>query len=1143
MKQRRLLLLLIITFGTSLAWSQSSSTGGVRGMVTDSTGAAIVGADVFLISKATDVARHVVSGSDGSYNIPQLSPGNYLLKVTSKGFKDSQDPNVTVIVTEVTNLKTRLGVGSMSDVVVTSEQGNVLQTDSSSVGSVVTAETLTSLPLAKRNYTEVMDLSPGIAQDVNNALTLGRGNGSVISGGIGAEGSNPADNDFEINGADANDVGASGNGFTNGTPVPNPDAIQEFKVQVSGADATYGRDAGAHVNVITKSGTDKFHASAFEFFRNDAMNANDYFFKQAGIARPEVKQNQFGGTVGGPVKKGKVFFFFSYQRTDQVQTYSAENPLGNCNDSITGLPALTNSNRTAAGIAGLYNSTPAIANGENYSYGGAAIAPDGSNVNPVALALFNFKLPNGQYLVPNPQINGADPATGSTLISDGKCNFFENQYPATVDIVQNSRSSFSIKTFEAYSTSLIPFPFATVQGFPLELGQKFYGETVSHTFTISSNMVNQAVAGMTRLVYSGNSPAAAGFSSFGINAPNDGTIPWLLPGQLTVAQNEPTKTTSSNYSFNDILSYTRGKNNVSFGGGTDNERVNIDDYLLGDLVDWFSLQDFIIGQSAAYPGNVTTNVGLSLQETGLTSREIRLTDYNLFAQDNWNITPRLNLNLGIRFEYLGPIEEKKGIVSWIDFSKIEPDPPASGSLQGWLVASNFRYTVPSGVTQLNNHSATYELGKYNPEPRFGFTYQLFPKSDRFLLRGGMGLYHVHSNWQNNSSAIGNTPFGATSEAIDSPTATDQNPFTTPFLSSTSPVGTFMPYYPGSQITDNVEDPRIQPAYSYQYNLNTQIALTKSTRLEIGYLGKSANHLQRNEFPNQARIASPADPIRGITQNTPANAGERAYTTGFQPTGLTYNTYNGNANYNALGVNVTKRMSSGLSVIASYTYSKTLTNANLSNFSVVPGNQLDTRTQYGQPAFDRPQRLIISAVYKIPTPLRDASFPGRLANHWSIAGTGTFQDGNPLTITGTNPNNIGGISSSGDDLAYQSCPSTQVVTKGSVKSKLNNYFNTACIGSNYPLYPDGGGSTVFGNYKEGSVRGPDQHNIDMSLSKTFTPTLFTQHVNLLFSLQAFNVLNSAQFAVPTVTSGVSGFGVISSTSVSPRVLQLGFKANF
>src|SRR6185503_13633820 len=308
---------LVCLFFSLSAFAQTAGTGAVTGTVTDQRGATVAGVEVTVTNESTGEKRNAVSQDNGDYAVSQLLPGAYRIEFFKSGFKTSIKSGLRINVTETSRLDIQLEVGQMTETVNVTTETEVLQTESPALGRVANEVVVRNLPLVTRNYTQIVTLSPGIAAGVTNATQLGRGNGGESGGGFRSNGAFGGDNNFQMNGVQINDLQASGS-FSGGIAIPSPDAIQEFKVQTGLYDASYGRNAGSNVNVVTKSGGNNFHGSAFEFFRNDVLNANDFFRNRAGQPRGILKQNLFGGTVGAPIKKDKLLFFFSYQGTRQI---------------------------------------------------------------------------------------------------------------------------------------------------------------------------------------------------------------------------------------------------------------------------------------------------------------------------------------------------------------------------------------------------------------------------------------------------------------------------------------------------------------------------------------------------------------------------------------------------------------------------------------------------------------------------------------------------------------------------------------------------------------------------------------------------------------------------------------------------------
>ncbi|MGH9941776.1 MAG: carboxypeptidase regulatory-like domain-containing protein, partial [Pyrinomonadaceae bacterium] len=408
------------------ALAQTASTGALTGEVTDPSGAVVAGIRITLTNEATGEKREVTAQENGNYVVPLLLPGSYRVEFSATGFKQAVKPGLRINVTETASLNVQLEVGNVQEQVTVTSEAQLLQTESSTLGRVADSAVVSNLPLVNRNYTQIVTLSPGIAAEVNNASEIGRGSGGESQGNFRSHGAFGRDNSFQMNGLPINDLQASG-GFSGGVAVPNPDAIQEFKVQTGQYDASYGRNAGANVNLVTKGGGNEFHGSAFEFFRNDALNANDFFRNSTGQKRGVLRQNQFGFTLGGPIVKDKLLFFGSYQGTRQL------NGVGGGGAITFFSPPLTD-NRSRAALGSLFAGQRGFFQN---AFGGVgpAILPDGSNISAPAFALLNLKLPNGQFLIPTPQtINPALPfdRQGFSAFSS-PASFDEDQFLINLD--------------------------------------------------------------------------------------------------------------------------------------------------------------------------------------------------------------------------------------------------------------------------------------------------------------------------------------------------------------------------------------------------------------------------------------------------------------------------------------------------------------------------------------------------------------------------------------------------------------------------------------------------------------------------------------------------------------------------------------
>ncbi|HZD77265.1 MAG TPA: carboxypeptidase-like regulatory domain-containing protein, partial [Acidobacteriaceae bacterium] len=375
----------ILGLGASLG--QTPGTGAISGSVYDTSNRAVANASVLAVNEATHLSRSVTTTAEGVFRVPLLPPGTYDVSVKAPGYAVRTSPSVQVTVSETSSLTVTLAVaGTITNVRVTSSS-EAAELESSTLGGLVDERAIQSLPLSSRNYTQILGLSPGVIADLPTATVLGNGTQNVASNGA-----TPTANNIQFNGIDANNLqensAASAQNFEVGTAVPAPDTIEEFRVQTANYDASYGRGTGANVDLVSKSGTDNFHGSAWEFVRNNIFNANDFFSKLADQPRADLKQNEFGGAVGGPIVKGHTFFFAAYQGVTQV------NGLGSLKTAV--LPLLT-SDRSAATLGAQFcpathlddKGQPSI--GYLTAAGGTQVACNGSNINPVALAILNAK--------------------------------------------------------------------------------------------------------------------------------------------------------------------------------------------------------------------------------------------------------------------------------------------------------------------------------------------------------------------------------------------------------------------------------------------------------------------------------------------------------------------------------------------------------------------------------------------------------------------------------------------------------------------------------------------------------------------------------------------------------------------------------
>lgn len=1127
--------------------AQTSFTGALTGIVTDPSGAIVPGATVRVINVATGDSHSFVSQTNGSYLAPFLAPGAYRVEVSKNGFKTVNLTGISIAVTETSTLNVRLEIGEVSQNVTVTTEAQLLQTQNQALGHVTDQRMVEGLPLVTRNYTQIINLSPGVSSDVNDAGSIGVGNATISSHGAVVN-----DNNFQMNGVSVTDLDTGG-----AIPVPNPDAIQEFKVQTGQYDASFGRDAGANVDVITKGGSNLFHGDAFEFLRNDDFNANDFFLNAAGKPRAVLKQNQFGGSVGGPVKRDKLFFFGSYQGTRQRNGLDPD-----CLGSFSTPPELTGlPDRSAQSLGAAFANQPGVL--------GPPVAADGSNIVPQAVALLNATLPGGGFLIPSPQ----NP-NGTSSVSQA-CPFTENQFLANADYVQSDKITWSERFFWANNDDQRNFrPSAgtlggNVPGFPFSEANQFRNASISNNYVLRPNLVNQFVLGYNRGVIDSsqiqatvNIPGQTGaapltLGALGVTAPpNDNIRPEIgVLGGFNVGGNgnDGFIFTQNAYTFSDSLAYLHGRHSFRFGGGLARQEINFENFSFAGLVDFFNMADFLTG-----------NPLLTADLQGLVDRAWRATNADAYAQDNIQVFSRLTVNLGLRYERQGVIGDSLGRSSNVNLSLVNPNPPSGGTLQGIVVGSNFKGTLPPGVTRAANSAAINGDGQNKFAPRVGYSWQL-PHTDRLVLRGGYGMYFERSTGQLFLQLIAVPPFSDFRVVV--PAAAFGFTFANPFAPVPAlPDFTPLAYSPNTAQTPQGFSQSFQPSIIQEYSQSLQVELAKDFALEIGYNGTRGTKLEVERAFNQAALTSAANPIRpGVTTNTVADIQQRVPFEGFSAPGAFQIETSGASWYNALDVSLTKRFSHGLQFLAAYTWARSLTDASNSSTGTAQGanligNQNDPHARYGPDGFVRPQRFVLSYLYDIPGPNDIVSLRGRFLAGWAVSGVTTIQSGRRLDLTFADPNNVFGIGTGAlnTDPAQLApgCTAGQLVTRGSVQSKLSNYFNAACfttppiIGDpEPPLTPGACGAastcaqaTTFGNAGPGIVGGPDQVNFDFALIKrtAFGPE---ESRNLEFRAEFFNLFNHTQFADPDTAFNHRTFGVIDSTSVAPRIIQLALKLNF
>jgi len=680
------LALLVVSAPRCLA--QDATSGQIVGNVSDPSGAMIPNAQVVVKNTETGQTVAVPTNSLGHYVAPLLPPGNYSVSATATGFVPVIKTAIVVPAGTSTTVNVQLAVGGAQQAVTVEAGAEILQTENASNGSTTDHRTVTGLPLTNRNYTQILQLSPGVASPLPNAGALGRATVDV-----NVNGTRVADNSYQIDGEDASNIQEQGTGGVYaeaGISIPNPDAIEEFRIQTGQYDATYGRGAGANVDVVTKSGTNRIHGDAFEFLRNTDLNANNFFLNLTGQPRPILNQNQYGGTLGGPILKDKLFYFVSYQGTAQ------KNGQGSNSLQSFQMPLLSNSasGRTAqalgaefAGLAGFR--------------GGTKIVPDGSNINPVALALLNTMLPNGSYLIPAPQtiVNPSNPSTGGFSSFSQPSTFHEDQVIGNMDYLFSTKNRVSAKYFWSRDTQRAAFSTSDLPGAAQDSLFENANFALHEIYTVSPTLINQLNLGYHRIYGNVYSEYPLTSASIGIT-PGCDAIPYApimsITGLFTIGGtfNDGQWADTKVYQAGDQLSWVHGAHHIRGGGDVEISHLPFADpeVTRGNL-SFSSFPDFLLGLSAAHNGTAYSNLASAQSLCGNSERNYKITDYDGYLQDDIHVTPTLTINAGVRWDLYGQVSDSLG--RFADFwpqlaSNVFP---ANGqTFSGFVVPHNYRGT-------------------------------------------------------------------------------------------------------------------------------------------------------------------------------------------------------------------------------------------------------------------------------------------------------------------------------------------------------------------------------------------------------------------------------------------------------------------
>jgi hypothetical protein len=1056
----------------ALALNAQENTATIAGQVTDPSGALMPNVVVTARNVLTGIKRTAISNETANYSIPLLSIGTYEVTAEREGFKTFRQTGVVLQVGEHARVDFSLLVGSASESVQVTAEVPLTQTDTSSVGSVIDNRKVVELPLNGRQFYSLALLVPGVVPPAQ---------GSILSfrGGFNVAGASELNNNFTLNGLVNNDQLLSAPAFR-----PSVDAIQEFKILTGVFPAEYGRNSGSQVIVTTKTGGNAFHGSAFEFLRNQVFDAKNYF-TPGNTATPSFKQNQFGGTLGGPIIHNKTFFFASYEGTRATQQITAlanvptpEMLQGDFRQLLTlarpvrVLNPFTKQDFTAPNVV------------------------DANLINPIGKALAAF------YPSPtSPTPAGLAPANNYTFNQPRKDTLdlgtirIDHTFSAK-DTINGSYNDFEETTIEQSNTVCGS---RVIPGFDCTVGltSRLMGLTETHIF--SPSVINEFRFGYSQFLNprEGNDQTIKFLEQFNIQGtrsdgpPRAGVPQVSVQGFATIGEptNFPQVRIDHTYQAADSLTMNRGKHSLKFG--VDFQKFQSNGTRVGNGRGSFS---FAAQTTAPTSGYALADLLLGLPtSTSRSPTSPRFYDrtaiYSAFVQDDWKISPRLTLNIGFRYEYNMPVYDKPNLLS--NFN------PAKGTIE--IQGEN---GLPQGIWDSNYKDF---------QPRFGFSWQPF-KNSKTVVRGGYGIFYNAPALNNVSSGPqqSNAPFVSAetfNSSLSSP-VTLNNPFPTAntVTGGTLTLSAINRYQPDAQIQ--------------QWSLNIQRELSRQMVVEIGYQGSKGTHL-----PLLYNINSPPPGLGTVAQKQAL----RPYP---QFGNITFLDAVGNSSFNGLLTRLERRYSNGLSFLLSYTYGKSIDNTPGTPYNVTPSrssamNRENLAAERGLSGFDIRQRLVFSPVWELPFGKGKAFLSGKgpasyLAGGWEISGILSLQSGRPFTALVSRDNS--------NVLASVDRP--DIIGNGNAGPKtVQQWINVSA----FQIAPAG----TFGNGGRNNLIAPAFKNLDLVLGRRF---VITERWSVQFRAEAFNLANHPNFDAPAQTVDNPSFGSIPSAQ-SPRQIQFGLKIRF
>ena len=1119
MISRRSLACVLLTVLGSFEVDAQQITGSIRGAVVDPSGAVVQSAAVSAQQTETGLTRTAITDRDGAYVLVELPIGHYQIRAEAKGYQKYLQEGISLDVNQTATVNVHLKLGAETQQVEVKADSQLVQSTVSSLGQTVMEREILDLPLDGRNFSQLGTLQPGVVPLTPGLLQAG---GPARAGqAYAVDGQRPESNNFLIDGAD--NVNAVDAGFVLKPPI---DSIAEFRILTHNANAEFGRNTGSTTNIVTRSGTNSFHGALWEFLRNDAMDASDYFSHSV----QALKQNQFGGTFGGPIRRDKTFFFGYYEgfRNRQGETVPATVPSllerqGNFSELCS------SPNKFANGLCVDKNGN-FYPKGQLFNYYAGQPVPNNQlspPFDPVSQNVLSF------FPKPNNGLNGF--ITTQTLSENN------DQFGLRLDHYLSHANTLNFRYMYSAGPTTDPLSpvGANVPGFPVgeyDRGQNFVAQE-THVFSPTTIAVARFSYLRNKFLLDQHlnheSPSDLGFQYQPTLASAAGPPFIQVSGYSSVGDpiTGPRNTLQNTFDLSGSLSWIHGRHELKFGGGYRRDQINA---LQGIATNGF----FVFAgfpYSDGFASFLSGNPVVFLQGGGDFSREIRDRALDLYGQDNYKVTSHLTLNLGLRYELPFPATENKNRVNLFvpgAQSKVIPTAPA-----GLLYPGDTG--VPAGLISTQKTAFA---------PRVGFAWD--PRGDaKMVVSAAYGIfYEPYYTGQGGplQDPISAPPYLKTLQ-IGFPVNSFANPFYSP-----DPFGQPFP----EPMTLLVVSRNLRLPYAQDWNLNIQRSFGADWLFQIGYVGTTGVRLPRFIEGNPAIYKPGIDPNTNQPYSTTSNVNQRRLYSGCTPENPDNCVYGSvgeiasiaNSSYNALEASLRKRFSHGLSFLASYTWAHSIDD--VSSFNItgsasqpVAGendlaqNPFDLAAERGRSMFDARHRFVLSYQWSLPFLQHSVNWYGKVLGNWQLNGIVTAMSGTPFTVF--DPNDVSLQGQAPEISGFSSNRPNVIGNPNSGPHTAAQWFNVNAFeritqDPNSPVQQ-------FGNEGRNAVQGPGYVNWDFSAFKNIR---VTESKEVQFRGELFNVLNHTNFRLPVsdISAPAGVFGHIQS-DVSPRVIQVALKFMF